>query len=144
MAQKAHKKSHKEADMETLANRMKEALYEAGMKAVDLARKTGIDKGSISNYMSGIYDPSPKNRKVIADALGVSEAWLLGYDVDKERQTEEEKKRRSDSMEAEMRDRMLEHISQIFLEADFSTQVRIYEAVRMVEYKEAKDGDQEA
>lgn len=132
--------------METLAKRLKDALYDADMKAIDLSKKTGIDKGSISHYLSGRYDPSPKNRKVIADALGVQEAWLLGYDVDREIPTEEEKKRRSDDMEAEMRDRFLEHISQIFLEADFATQVRIYEAVRKVEMsaKEAQHGNQDA
>ena len=119
--------------METLAKRLKEALYDADMKAVDLAKKTGIDKGSISHYLSGRYDPSPKKRKVLADALGVSEAWLLGFDVEKEIQPEEDRKRRSDDMEAEMRDRMLEHISKIFLEADFSEQVRMYEAVRKIE-----------
>ena len=119
--------------METLAKRLKDALYDADMKAVDLAKKTGIDKGSISHYLSGRYDPSPKKRKVLADALGVSEAWLLGFDVEKEIQPEEDRKRRSDDMEAEMRDRMLEHISKIFLEADFSEQVRMYEAVRKIE-----------
>lgn len=119
--------------METLAKRLKDALYDADMKAVDLAKKTGIDKGSISHYLSGRYDPSPKKRKVLADALGVSEAWLLGFNVEKEIQPEEDRKRRSDDMEAEMRDRMLEHISKIFLEADFSEQVRMYEAVRKIE-----------
>ena len=61
--------------------RLKYALNVRNMKQSVLCYKTNLDKGTISNYLSGRYKPKSKNLTVIANALGVSEAWLQGYDV---------------------------------------------------------------
>ncbi len=71
--------------------RLREALDAAGKKQADLARETGLDKGSISSYLSGKYEPKSKAINAMARCLGVSEMWLWGYDVPKVR-TEEQKK----------------------------------------------------
>lgn len=71
--------------METTAKRIKQALYERGMKQTDLVEKTGIGKSSISTYLSGAYLPKQKNIYKIAKALDVDEAWLMGGDVPMER-----------------------------------------------------------
>lgn len=67
------------------ADRLKEALRVSGKKQIDIARETGIDKGSISNYTSGRYEPKLGAIKKIAAALDVDEMWLWGYDVPMER-----------------------------------------------------------
>lgn len=67
------------------SERLKEALRISGKKQVDVARETGIDKGSISNYISGRYEPKLPAVKKLAQSLGVSEMWLWGYDVPRER-----------------------------------------------------------
>lgn len=54
-------------------------------KQIDLVRATGIDKGSISNYLSGRYEPKQEAIYKLSMALGVSEMWLWGYDVPMER-----------------------------------------------------------
>ena len=77
--------------------RMKQALHMRGMKQVELADKTGIDKGQISSYLSGKYKPKQENLSLIAAALDVSDYWLMGFDVQCERyggRTNEEQERR--------------------------------------------------
>ena len=65
--------------------RLREAMALAGKKQVDLVRETGIDKGSISNYLSGRYEPKADAIYKLATALNVSEMWLWGYDVPMEK-----------------------------------------------------------
>lgn len=66
---------------EPIAVRLRKGLELAGMKQADLARKTGLDRGAVSSYLSGRYEPKQKAIYLMARALNVSEAWLLGYDV---------------------------------------------------------------
>lgn len=75
----------------TIPQRLREALTAAGMKQADLVRETGLDRGSISSYLSGKYEPKQKAIYKMARALGVSESWLLGFDVPMHR-TDEQKK----------------------------------------------------
>ena len=75
----------------TIAQRLREALTEAGKKQADLVRETGLDRGSISSYLSGKYEPKQKAIYKMSQALNVNEAWLLGYDVPMAR-TDEQKK----------------------------------------------------
>ena len=71
--------------METIANRLKQALTARDMKQADIVSLTGIGKSSISTYLSGEYEPKQKNLYRLAKALNVNEAWLMGYDVPMER-----------------------------------------------------------
>jgi transcriptional regulator with XRE-family HTH domain len=69
----------------TTPERMREAMSITGKKQVDIVKATGIDKGSISNYLSGRYEPKQEAIYKIALALNVSEMWLWGYDVPMDR-----------------------------------------------------------
>lgn len=69
----------------TTAERIKEAMRAAGKKQADLSRETGIDKGSVSHYVSGRYEPKQEAIYKLAVALDVSEMWLWGYDAPMER-----------------------------------------------------------
>ena len=68
-----------------LKNRLREALNDAGMKPIELSERTGIPKSMLSYYLSGKTKPKADRIYTISVALGVSEAWLLGYDVPKSR-----------------------------------------------------------
>lgn len=70
---------------ESFSKRMQEAMDIRGMKQVDIVEKTGLGKSAISQYYSGKYEPKQKGIFLIAKALNVSEAWLMGYDVPMER-----------------------------------------------------------
>lgn len=67
--------------MKEIKDRLAEGLRYANMTPIELARKTGIPKSSISQYMSGYAKPRSDRIYLMSKALGVDEAWLLGYDV---------------------------------------------------------------
>lgn len=69
-----------------IQKRLKEALYLADMTQTDLANKTGVSKATISNYISGKYEPRQENLIILAEALSVSPAWLAGYEDNKDEQ----------------------------------------------------------
>lgn len=72
-------------------DRLREALRHKEFKAIDLSESTGIPKGAISYYLAGKSTPKSDRLHVISVALDVSEAWLLGYDVPRERTIEQKK-----------------------------------------------------
>lgn len=67
--------------IDTFANRLQLAMQYNNMKQVDLVEKTNLDKSLISNYLSGKYKAKQDKLYLLAEALHVSEAWLMGYDV---------------------------------------------------------------
>lgn len=71
--------------VDTFANRLDKAIRIKNIKQIELSEKTGIDKSLISNYLSGKYKAKQNNVYILAKALNVSEAWLMGYDVPMER-----------------------------------------------------------
>ena len=74
-----------------IPERLREAMRDAGKKQADLVRETGIDKGALSSYLSGKYEPKQKAISALAKALDVTEMWLWGYDVPKIRTAEQKK-----------------------------------------------------
>lgn len=70
--------------MVDIRERIKEALSLRDMMPIDLARKSGINKGSISKYLSGDVIPKQSAIGAMAEALQVSPSWLMGYDVPRE------------------------------------------------------------
>lgn len=71
--------------MATIAERIQEGMNLRGLKQVDIIEKTGMNKGALSSYLSGKYKPKQDKIYLLAKALDVSEAWLMGYDVPIER-----------------------------------------------------------
>lgn len=65
------------------AQRLKEAMNEKGMKAVELSARSGVLKSSISQYMNGSHSMSNKAAGAIGKVLGVDPVWLMGFDVPK-------------------------------------------------------------
>lgn len=63
------------------SERLKEAMELRNMKQSDLVRITGIDKASVSLYVSGRYSPKGDKLYKLAMALNVSSAWLSGFNV---------------------------------------------------------------
>ena len=67
--------------VDTFANRLNKAITLRNIKPIELSEKTGIDKSKISSYMSGRYKAKQDGVYLLAQALNVSEVWLMGYDV---------------------------------------------------------------
>lgn len=86
--------------IDNFTNRLNQAMKIRNMRQVDLVNKTkdvmrqhienyrgnGIDKTLLSKYINGAANAGNDNLFVLAEALDVNEAWLLGYDVPMERQ----------------------------------------------------------
>lgn len=71
--------------MDTTSNRLKQVMEELDINQSELVRRTGINKGALSSYISGRYIPKQRAIYALASALDVSEPWLMGYDVPKNR-----------------------------------------------------------
>lgn len=72
------------------AHRLKEIMKERNLKQVDILNKAKpickkygvkLEKNDLSQYISGKVEPKQDKLSVLAEALGVNEAWLMGYDV---------------------------------------------------------------
>lgn len=65
------------------AKRLRQAMDEMGMKAVELSEKSGLGKSSISQYMNGSHSPSNISAGKMGKVLKVNPLWLMGFDVSK-------------------------------------------------------------
>ena len=69
-------------------NRLKNIMKERKITQTELAKRTGIRQSSISDWLNDRYEPKQDKVYIIAKALNVSPAWLLGYDEPSNNQTE--------------------------------------------------------
>lgn len=60
--------------------RLEQAFAASGLTQSELARRSGIDRGSISLYLSGRYRPKADKLIRLASALSVSPEWLSGVE----------------------------------------------------------------
>lgn len=71
--------------VDTFSNRLNTAMRIRNIKAKELSLKTGISKSSLSEYINGKYEAKQDGVYLLAKALDVNEAWLMGLDVPMER-----------------------------------------------------------
>lgn len=78
----------------SFAERLREYMDMYNLRQVDVITKcrpycrknnVKLDKAQLNQYLSGIRSPGKTKLKMFAEVLGVSEAWLAGYDVPMER-----------------------------------------------------------
>lgn len=65
----------------TTAKRLEELMRFCNVNQNDICKKTGIPKSAMSMYVSGQRSPRQNRLSDLAEAYGVSETWLMGYDV---------------------------------------------------------------
>lgn len=78
----------KDGLVDTFSNRLNLAMTIRNIKASLLSEQTGISKSSLSEYMNGKYEAKQNGIFLLAKALNVSEAWLMGCDVPMERDSD--------------------------------------------------------
>jgi len=78
----------------TTAERLRYIIEVENMKQADILErclpyleqfKVKMNRSDISQYIAGKAAPKQNKLYILARALNVSEAWLMGYDVDMER-----------------------------------------------------------
>lgn len=68
----------------TRAERISFAIQEKGLSYQELSKITGLSKSSLQRYASGTTTKIPLDAiELIADACGVSQEFLMGWDEDK-------------------------------------------------------------
>lgn len=72
-------------NVEEFGARLKSALKRKNMSQSKLSEISGINTSTISEYISGRYEPSRSRIAEFANVLDVNEVWLMGYDVPMER-----------------------------------------------------------
>lgn len=80
------------------SERLKEIMNTRGLKQVDILEKAKpycqkygvrLGRNDLSQYVSGKVTPGQEKLTVLGLALGVTETWLMGYDVPMERDNNE-------------------------------------------------------
>lgn len=81
-------------EKKTIAERLKQLIEENNYRQADILEKcrpvcellhVKMNRSDISQYISGYAEPRQNKLYILARALNVSEAWLMGFDVPKER-----------------------------------------------------------
>jgi transcriptional regulator with XRE-family HTH domain len=111
-----------------LKDRLKEALDKKQLRAVDLTEKAGVPKSAVSFYLAGKSKPKADRLYKIAQALDVSETWLLGYDVPMARTLDQKKN-----------DQLAKLIVKLRTDADFYNTVAALAELNEKQYKSVKD-----
>ena len=73
--------------IDTLSNRLIQAMAWRGMNGDDLARASGVHKSLISRYRNNRKVAKDDSIEAMAEALGVNPQWLRGYDVPPDKAT---------------------------------------------------------
>lgn len=71
--------------MNSFKNRLKQIMSERNISQSELSRRTGIGRNSISDYLKGKYEAKQDKVFELAKELNVNEAWLMGFDISKDR-----------------------------------------------------------
>ena len=75
--------------MQTTSDRIAQRMKELGLQHKDLVAATGASKGTVTNWISGVNNPTGKRLILLAQALKTSENWLLtGNQIPEFRQVE--------------------------------------------------------
>ena len=96
------------------SERLREAMTLRNMTQADLVRETGLNRGTISRYLSGAYEPKQAAITKLAAVLDVASMWLWGYNVAIDRPAEQKKN-----------DNLVEVIAKLRSDAEFYSMVCI-------------------
>ena len=98
----------------TTAIRLAEAMAYSGKKQIDLVNETGLNRSTISRYVAGSCEPKQDAIYKLAASLNVTEMWLWGYDVPRER-----------SMAQKKNDQLVELITLLRKDNEFADMVKM-------------------
>lgn len=98
-------------DIELIIKRLKQIIDDSGLSYVELEKKTGISKSALQRYANGSTKKIPIDViQAIAETLGVSAAWVMGWEEKNETPDIETLKVALFSGNAEVTDEMWEEV----------------------------------
>lgn len=133
------------------SNRLKQIMSERNLRQVDILesskpfqKKLGVKMGrsALSQYVTGKSKPDDKKLSLLSQTLDVSEAWLMGYDVDMKRIPDEERMPESipeiltiyNQLEEPRQEKVLDFASAQLNEQEKSKAVSIFEKLSNEDY----------
>ena len=84
---------------ENTSTRLKQIMKERNLRQIDIINlakpycqfyKVKLGRNDMSQYLSGKIEPKQNKIYILSKALDVDEAWLMGYDVPRERKENED------------------------------------------------------
>ena len=129
-------------NVEEFGARLKSALKRKNMSQSKLSEISGINTSTISEYISGKYEPSRSRIAEFASILEVNEVWLMGYDVPIERNIkiekdihlttyEKEKLLKDIEMAARKKNKNIDSLTEKYNLKDFSVNIEDSTLLRM-------------
>lgn len=61
--------------------RLQQAIKDSGLSQSEVSKRSGISRGSITDYLKGRYEAKQDKVYDLAKVLGVRSDWLMGYNV---------------------------------------------------------------
>lgn len=92
----------------TTSDRLKQIMSERNLKQVDILEMSKpfqkefdvkLGKSALSQYVNGIQAPDDKKIFLLSKTLDVSEPWLMGYDVDRNRKETSENETKEETID---------------------------------------------
>lgn len=121
----------------TTSKRLKEIIHEKNIKQVDILKKAQLycdlygiklTKADLSQYVSGKVEPGQEKLFILSQTLDVDAAWLMGYDVQKNR-TEASTKR------------ILTYFNMLNTKGQEEAEKRVFELTQLGIYVETQNTD---
>ena len=135
----------------TTSQRLKQIISERHIRQIDIiesakpfSEKYGVklNKNDLSQYVNGKNEPGQEKLTILGLALNVSEAWLMGYDVPMERdsqQTEQKTEPAPESSETDPVEEMVKQLTNKLMQLDDARLLQLNDYLSYLEWKMQKE-----
>lgn len=101
--------------MDDFSARLKLALDQNEMKAIDLAKKANLSRGVISQYLSGKIVPKSDKVYIFAKILKVSPSWLFGFDEPEYKINDDDLMEKIDKLSPSSREALKKYVEFLYM-----------------------------
>ena len=101
-----------------------------------------LNKNDLSQYVNGKTEPGQEKLTILGLALNVNEAWLMGYDVPMERdsqQTEQKTEPAPESSETDPVEEMVKQLTNKLMQLDDARLLQLDDYLSYLEWKMQKE-----
>ena len=135
----------------TTSQRLNQIISERHIRQIDIiesakpfSEKYGVklNKNDLSQYVNGKTEPGQEKLTILGLALNVNEAWLMGYDVPMERdsqQTEQKTESAPESSETDPVEEMVKQLTNKLMQLDDARLLQLNDYLSYLEWKMQKE-----
>ena len=135
----------------TTSQRLNQIISELHIRQIDIiesakpfSEKYGVklNKNDLSQYVNGKTEPGQEKLTILGLALNVNEAWLMGYDVPMERdsqQTEQKTEPAPESSETDPVEEMVKQLTNKLMQLDDARLLQLNDYLSYLEWKMQKE-----